>query len=60
MSIDLKTQIAYAENAKNYSQDWLSQPEPSDIYKLIHKFFIANGTTADIGCGNGRDLNWMK
>ena len=60
MSIDLKTQTAYVENAKIYSQDWLSQPEPSDIYKLIQKFFIANGTTADIGCGNGRDSNWMK
>ena len=58
-STDEKTHTAYAENARAYSQDWLSQPEPTDIYQLVKKFFIPNGTTADIGCGNGRDSNWM-
>lgn len=57
---DEKTHSAYAENASEYSQDWLSQPEPTDIYQLIKKFFIPNGVTADIGCGNGRDSNWMN
>lgn len=57
---DEKTHSGYAENAREYSQDWLSQPEPTDIYKLIQKFFIPNGVTADIGCGNGRDSNWMN
>lgn len=57
---DEKTHTAYKENAGAYSQDWLSQPEPSDIYRLIKKFFIPNGNTADIGCGNGRDSNWMN
>lgn len=55
MSIDVKTQMAYAENAIAYSQDWISQPEPTDIYQLVKKFFIPEGTTAGIGCGNGRD-----
>lgn len=60
MATDEKTHTAYTENAGSYSQDWLSQPEPTDIYKLIKKYFIPNGTTADIGCGNGRDSNWMS
>lgn len=60
MSVDLKTHAAYAENAIAYSQDWLSQPEPTDIYKLIQTFFIPNGITADVGCGNGRDSHWMS
>lgn len=60
MATDEKTHIAYNENASAYSQDWLSQPEPTDIYQLVKKYFIPNGTTADIGCGNGRDSNWMN
>lgn len=60
MSTDEKTHTAYSENAGIYSQDWLSQPEPTDIYQLVKKYFIPNGTTADIGCGNGRDSNWMS
>ena len=60
MAADEKTNTAYLENAGAYSQDWLSQPEPTDIYHLVKKYFIPNGTTADIGCGNGRDSNWMS
>jgi 2-polyprenyl-3-methyl-5-hydroxy-6-metoxy-1,4-benzoquinol methylase/GNAT superfamily N-acetyltransferase len=56
---DEKTHSAYTENAGEYSRDWLSQAEPIDIYQLVQKFFIPNGTTADIGCGNGRDCAWM-
>jgi 2-polyprenyl-3-methyl-5-hydroxy-6-metoxy-1,4-benzoquinol methylase len=60
MSSDEKTHTAYSENAGIYSQDWLTQPEPTDIYQLVKQYFIPNGTTADIGCGNGRDSNWMS
>ena len=59
MNMDDKTLKAYSENASDYSQDWLSQPEPLDMYDLFNKFFIKNGETADIGCGNGRDANWL-
>ena len=57
--MDSRTQIAYSEKAQEYSQDWLSQPEPSDMYELLKKYFVAKGQTADIGCGNGRDSNWL-
>ena len=35
------------------------QPEPSDMYQILNKYFISKGQTADIGCGNGRDANWL-
>jgi 2-polyprenyl-3-methyl-5-hydroxy-6-metoxy-1,4-benzoquinol methylase len=57
--MDQKTKLAYQTNAKEYSQDWLSQQEPIDIYDLVKRYFIPNGETADIGCGNGRDVNWL-
>ncbi|MGZ3745509.1 MAG: class I SAM-dependent methyltransferase [Pseudobdellovibrionaceae bacterium] len=58
--MDEKTLHAYAKMAETYSQDWLSQPEPLDMYQLLKKFFAQDGLTADIGCGNGRDTNWMN
>ncbi len=57
--MDQKTLDAYREKAYEYSQDWLAQPQPTDMYKLLKHFFKAEGETADIGCGNGRDSNWM-
>jgi 2-polyprenyl-3-methyl-5-hydroxy-6-metoxy-1,4-benzoquinol methylase len=60
MTADDQTSFAYAKNATSYSEDWLNQPVPTDIYQLIQKHFIQNGRTADIGCGNGRDANWMQ
>lgn len=56
---DSKTLVAYSAKAQEYSQDWLSQPEPADMYELLKKYFIAGGETVDIGCGNGRDANWL-
>jgi len=32
---------------------------PETIYRLAELFFHANGKTADIGCGNGRDTMWL-
>lgn len=58
--MDKKTQNAYFTNAQLYSDDWLAQPEPSDMYEILKKYFHAGGETADIGCGNGRDANWMS
>jgi 2-polyprenyl-3-methyl-5-hydroxy-6-metoxy-1,4-benzoquinol methylase len=57
--MDKKTLNAYSELAKNYSEDWLAQPQPSDMYQLLKTFFIPGGNTADVGCGNGRDANWL-
>lgn len=57
--MDSRTQSAYSSNAQDYSQDWLAQPEPSDMYELFKKYFKAKGQTADIGCGNGRDSSWL-
>src|SRR4051812_12103099 len=57
--MDEGTRRAYAEKAKGFSNEWLKQPAPEDMYALLQKFFIP-GSCADIGCGNGRDANWLK
>ncbi|MBL7542195.1 MAG: class I SAM-dependent methyltransferase [Bdellovibrionaceae bacterium] len=31
-----------------------------DIYHLVEKYFIENVKTIDVGCGNGRDTNWLN
>lgn len=59
-NMDLKTMSAYSENATDYSNDWLAQPEPIDMYELLQRHFLVKGDTADIGCGNGRDSNWLS
>lgn len=59
VTLDQKTLRAYSEKALDYSEDWLGQPEPSDMHELLQKFFVAGGVTADVGCGNGRDANWL-
>jgi 2-polyprenyl-3-methyl-5-hydroxy-6-metoxy-1,4-benzoquinol methylase len=58
MNDSLTTQ-AYEDLAKAYSEDWNVQPEPVDMYDLFKKFLIKGGSTAEIGCGNGRDANWL-
>lgn len=57
--MDQKTLSAYTERAKSYSEDWLAQPQPSDMYQLLKTFFVPGGRTVDVGCGNGRDANWL-
>ena len=58
--IDSETFKAYTVNAESYSNDWFNQPAPVDMYELLKKYFIVGGSTADIGCGNGRDCNWLS
>ena len=58
--MDNKTSSAYSNNAKSYSDDWLTQPEPVDMYQILQKNFSKGGKTADVGCGNGRDANWLS
>lgn len=58
--MDQRTINAYSEKASEYSHDWLTQPEPLDMYKLLKDYFRPGLETADIGCGNGRDVNWLS
>lgn len=58
--MDSKTLTAYAHRAEEYSAEWLAQPPPTDIYELIKKFFKRGGKTIDVGCGSGRDTNWLN
>lgn len=33
---------------------------PSRLYEIIKNFFIPNGLCIDIGCGIGRDIDWLN
>lgn len=57
--MDEKTKLSYSENAHKFTADWQRQSSPQDMYKLVERFFIAGGSTADIGCGDGRDAHWL-
>jgi SAM-dependent methyltransferase len=57
--MDERTLGAYTKGAAGFSQDWLSQPPPEDLYRLFDRFFRKGVPTADIGCGNGRDAAWL-
>jgi SAM-dependent methyltransferase len=56
---DSATLDAYTNHAARYSQNWLDQPPPNDLYALLEKHLVPEGKTADIGCGNGRDAAWL-
>ncbi|AJC19369.1 class I SAM-dependent methyltransferase [Pandoraea pulmonicola] len=56
---DLQTEAAYEANAVRYSEDWLEQPSPDDMYALLMRYFVPGGRTVDVGCGNGRDAAWL-
>jgi SAM-dependent methyltransferase len=56
---DSPTLDAYAKDAARYSQEWLDQLPPNDLYALLEAHLVPQGTTAEIGCGNGRDAAWL-
>jgi 2-polyprenyl-3-methyl-5-hydroxy-6-metoxy-1,4-benzoquinol methylase len=56
--MDRATLEAYDQHAAAFTEDWESQPSPSDIYDIVRRFF-RKGPTADIGCGSGRDTAWL-
>lgn len=56
---DSLTNKAYEELAAAYSEDWNAQPEPVDMHDLFKRFLIKGGSTVEVGCGNGRDANWL-
>ncbi len=56
---DSATLDAYSKDAARYSQEWLDQPPPDDLYTLLETYLVPQGTTAENGCGNGRDAGWL-
>ena len=63
MTFDAATQEAYTTHARAYADDWLSQPPPTDLQATIERWFLkgdAGGITGDIGCGSGREVDWLE
>lgn len=58
--MDRKTLAAYNCDAAAFAKDWHEQPEPVDLRETVERFFIRGGTTADIGCGSGREVAWLN
>ena len=56
--MDLKTLEAYDHDAAAFANGWEAQPPPVDMYDLVQQYFEP-GPTADIGCGSGRDTDWL-
>jgi 2-polyprenyl-3-methyl-5-hydroxy-6-metoxy-1,4-benzoquinol methylase len=42
-----------------FAREWHDQPAPSDLHEIIEQFFVRGGRTADIGCGSGREVDWL-
>jgi len=57
--VDDATLSAYDREAKGFAGDWESQPPPVDLHAVVRQFFVP-GSTADIGCGSGRDASWLN
>jgi SAM-dependent methyltransferase len=58
--LDRPTLAAYDRDAAAFARDWHEQPAPHDLHAIVKRFFIAGGTTADIGCGSGREVAWLN
>ena len=58
--MDPKTLAAYDQDAAAFAKDWHAQPAPLDLQETVERFFIRGGTTADIGCGCGREVAWFN
>lgn len=59
LNMDKETIKAYNRDSEGVAQLHLSLT-PHRIYELIDQYFIKNTATADIGCGIGRDTNWLN
>ena len=57
--MDRQTLEAYDHDAAVFANEWETQPPPVEMYDLIRQYFDP-GLTADIGCGSGRDTNWLS
>jgi 2-polyprenyl-3-methyl-5-hydroxy-6-metoxy-1,4-benzoquinol methylase len=58
--LDHQTLAAYDNDAAAFATDWHEQPPPTDLHEIVKRFFIAGGSTADIGCGSGREVAWLN
>ena len=57
--MDRQTLAAYDLDAAAFAKDWLGQPAPVDLQEVVERFFVRGGTSADIGCGCGREVAWL-
>ena len=58
--MDRKTLAAYDCDAAAFAKDWHDQPAPVDLHEIVERFFVRGGTSADIGCGCGREVGWLN
>jgi SAM-dependent methyltransferase len=58
--LDRQTLAAYDNAAAAFATDWHEQPAPTDLHEIVKRHFIAGGSTADIGCGSGREVAWLN
>jgi diguanylate cyclase (GGDEF)-like protein len=57
-AVDQRTLQAYEADAAGYAKTWHAQPQPTDLHEIIRRFFRP-GSTADIGCGSGREVAFL-
>jgi trans-aconitate methyltransferase len=57
--MDRATLDAYDKDAAAFAKDWHDQPAPADLHEIVEQFFVRGGRTADIGCGSGREVDWL-
>jgi len=57
--MDRATLAAYDSAAADYAKDWHDQAPPADLQALIRLYF-KKASTADIGCGSGREVDWLN
>jgi SAM-dependent methyltransferase len=57
--MDINTINIYNQEAERIAE-LHSLLTPFRIYELIEQYFIKNKSTADVGCGIGRDVNWLN
>lgn len=58
--MDRQTLAAYEQNAAAFAKDWHDQPAPVDLQEVVERFFVRGGSSADIGCGSGREVAWLN
>ena len=58
--MDRLTRAAYDRDAAAFARDWHEQPAPVDLQEIVAHFFVKGGTSADIGCGSGREVAWLN
>lgn len=58
--MDRPTIEFYEKNAGDYAREIDSYPTPETIQDFVCAFFEDGAPTADIGCGSGRDAEWLR